>query len=125
MYLFSEKPTERKESVTNSSDSQLKSGEDSKPLLETNKTVPQNNGAEERRGRYWNYEHNRWSFCEGKHKRDFRNDSYFVKKLNTTKFNSILKFIIQSVAIYSNLNIYSLFNLSVWGGDACVCARVN
>jgi hypothetical protein len=20
---------------------------------------------EERRGRYWNYEHNRWSFCSG------------------------------------------------------------
>jgi len=42
------------------------------------------------------------------------------------KFNSILKFIIKSVAIYINLNVYSFISISVWvfGVETLVVALV-
>ena len=63
--LFTEKQIERKDSSpkdisTNDISIEGKETKRSESLL----TKPE--PVEERRGRYWNYEHNRWSFCSGK-----------------------------------------------------------
>jgi hypothetical protein len=47
-----------------------------------------------------------------------------MTKHDLVQFNSILKFIIKSAAIYINpMFAYYLIKVA-WGGDACVCARI-
>ena len=60
---FAEKPAER-ENSRSKSDVQSSSGQTL--LQDSGKAVPEiPEGMEDRKGRYWNYEHNRWSYCEG------------------------------------------------------------
>ena len=64
LYCFAEKPAEREDS---SRKSDVQSSSEGQTLLQdSGKAVPQiPEGMEDRKGRYWNYEHNRWSYCEG------------------------------------------------------------